>query len=549
MIKKNQKRAWIGGGITALLLLLLIVYLCYLNAQRAVVTRKLISDIGSVISAIGNVQSDLRKIQLAEVKQQGFQQDKTIERAHLAADLNQHIRELLALTRDEPQQQKNLAEFMRIYSAWQTKASEADSAAAFYVDDLFQEDEALWGLLSTIRNDEKIRLQEQLGEIDHAQDMTNRLIAILLLASVTLLLIAFWQFFLQFRKDAEAKESSDKLIEQLKTSSEESAFQNSFSQALQLCTNLDDAYEVISGFIQSLFPETPGAIAFINNSRNLVSLPKKWGGEKDLRESFSPEACCAFRLSHIYRYPEEPYTLSCRHFEGQTPEAYFCLPLVAQGETIGLIHLQTHEWDRHRLKQLSLLADGAAMAIANLRLRDQLRSQSLRDPLTGLFNRRYLDSMISREIERSLRQKKNLGVLMIDIDHFKEVNDRFGHDVGDRVIKRIGEAMLGYFRDSDVVCRYGGEEFSVLLTDTDLTGASARCEGFRHEVSIMTWLMMPDKRVTISMGLALCPEHGQTPEELMRCADKALYHSKSAGRNKLTVATLQDELQVAAETL
>lgn len=530
--------------IACLLLLIAFGYVFYVNFQQGFSARAAVQHTSSVLDAIHSIEIDLRELELQVIQSHGAESGTL---SHLSSDMSRDIKALSDLIKDNPTQQQDLEECQRLYAelvgeTGVEKFKSPSDQTTWYDNDL-----KLRKVLSSMREEENHLMRVRLGKVDLTFFRDIALAVALFLVFGPLLFVTFGLFLRKIQLQETERESSRLLIAELEERSTEASLQNSFSQSLQLCTNLEDAYEVIGGFIESLFPGVPGAVAFVNNSRNLVSVTRKWAGEGSLTATFVPESCCAFRLSHAYSYPQESFTLACRHFVAQNPDVYFCMPLVAQGETIGLIHLQTSSTLHPRIQSLHLLADQAAMAIANLRLRDQLRNQSLKDPLTGLFNRRYLDSVLTREVDRALRQKKCLGSLMVDIDHFKSINDRFGHEVGDQVIKRIGEALQSFFRDSDVVCRFGGEEFAVLLTDTSTEGAIARADTFRAEVAQMTWLILPGQRVTISMGLALCPDHGQSPDQLMRAADKALYEAKGSGRNRLILSSSEEAPEAVAK--
>lgn len=541
-MKFSQQRTRVGGAIACFLLLVTFACVFYLNFQQGFAARAWVQHTGTVLDAIHVLEIDLRELELQIV--QNHNTDPTVL-ARLSLDVERDIKTIGNLTRDNSSQQQNIEECLRLYSQLIRTANANPKTALPTLADWYDKDLKLRKVLDSMREEENRNLRERLAKVDQAFFRDMALAVALFLVFGPLLFMTFGLLLRKIQVQQHERNSSRKLIAELEERSTEASLQNSFSQSLQLCTNLEDAYEVIGGFIESLFPGVPGAVAFVNNSRNLVSVTRKWGGESSLTGTFVPESCCAFRLSHAYSYPQESFTLTCRHFVAQNPDVYFCMPLVAQGETIGLVYLQTNASLHLRIGTLPLLADQAAMAIANLRLRDQLRNQSLKDPLTGLFNRRYLDSVLTREVDRALRQKKCLGALMVDVDHFKSINDRFGHEVGDQVIKRIGEALQNFFRDSDVVCRFGGEEFAVLLTDTNMEGAVARADSFRAEVAQMTWLILPGHRVTISMGLALCPDHGQSPDQLMRAADKALYEAKGSGRNRLILTSTEEIPEIA----
>lgn len=173
-----------------------------------------------------------------------------------------------------------------------------------------------------------------------------------------------------------------------------------------------------------------------------------------------------------------------------------------------------------------------SLAVANLQLRETLRSQSIRDSLTGLFNRRYMEESLARELHRAIRRKSPLAVMMIDIDHFKRFNDTHGHELGDRLLSAFGSFLSESIRGEDVACRYGREEFTLMLPDAAAEGAAGRAESLRLRAQQISIPLQDGgtSKITISIGLALYPEHGETVEALLRAADAALYQAKSAGR-------------------
>ncbi len=187
------------------------------------------------------------------------------------------------------------------------------------------------------------------------------------------------------------------------------------------------------------------------------------------------------------------------------------------------------------------VAGQTAMSLASLNLRQKLQEQSIRDPLTDLFNRRFMDESLETEMLRGTRNMRPLSVILIDIDHFKKFNDTFGHDAGDRVLRSIADLLRNFFRASDICCRYGGEEFAILLPDSSLQNAVVRANALRTEVKRLT--LNYDSQslgaITISMGVAAFPEHGSSSEALLRTADRCLYESKAKGRDAVTVATVR----------
>ena len=196
-----------------------------------------------------------------------------------------------------------------------------------------------------------------------------------------------------------------------------------------------------------------------------------------------------------------------------------------------------------------MFAEQVSLSIANIRLREELRNQSIRDPLTGLYNRRYLEETMEREIRRAVRSEQGLGVLMLDLDHFQKFNDTHGHDAGDTVLRETAWFLLKSVRAEDLVCRFGGEEFVVILPVADLKVTQARAERIRtklHELTVMHQ-GQSEGMVTVSVGVAELPQHGTSHHELLGAADAALYRAKREGRDRVAVAKtpLASELKLS----
>jgi len=181
------------------------------------------------------------------------------------------------------------------------------------------------------------------------------------------------------------------------------------------------------------------------------------------------------------------------------------------------------------------------LSIANIRLREALRTQSVRDALTGLYNRRYLEEVLEREVRRASRSAQSLGILMIDLDYFKNFNDTYGHDAGDAVLRETGQFLARGVRAEDFVCRFGGEEFVVILPTADMNSSQTRGERLRSKMRELT-VMHQGKSlgmITISIGVASFPQHGMSPKQLMAAANAALYEAKRGGRDQVAVASVK----------
>jgi len=179
-------------------------------------------------------------------------------------------------------------------------------------------------------------------------------------------------------------------------------------------------------------------------------------------------------------------------------------------------------------------------------LRDQLREQVVRDPLTGLFNRRYLEEMLETEISRARRSGRPLSAVILDVDHLKRINDSHGHLGGDEALKAVASLLVARVRSGDVVCRYGGDELVLILPDMSLATVLDRAETWRQAVGDLDLLINGKlERLTISLGVATYPQHGHEREALLHAADQALYEAKVTGRNRVAVLPVFAELPAA----
>jgi diguanylate cyclase (GGDEF)-like protein/PAS domain S-box-containing protein len=301
-----------------------------------------------------------------------------------------------------------------------------------------------------------------------------------------------------------------------------------------------------------LLHNTSGALYMMTPSRNFLESVGRWGEPTyDFEKTLEPGDCWGLRRNKPHGMESETRDLICQHVaQAGTPAgAYVCLPMIAHGEIMGLLHVRYPNSGNGK----SIIADSAAavteqlsLILANLRLRETLKNQSIRDPQTGLFNRRYMEDSLDRELSRAERSGKPLVVAMLDLDHFKTLNDRFGHSAGDAVLREWSDLLKSKFRGSDIVCRYGGEEFVIILPEITLDNAHQRLEQLRLELQRIA--VRQDGQsitsVTVSIGMALYPVHGRTNHGLLQAADQALYKAKELGRNCVVIASdemIQDE--------
>jgi diguanylate cyclase (GGDEF)-like protein len=312
---------------------------------------------------------------------------------------------------------------------------------------------------------------------------------------------------------------------------------------LQSCTTEAEAYAVISGIVTQLFPGHSGAVFVLNASRDLLEATATWGPLPPAKRVFPPEECWANRRGQVHLAAGREQR--CIHVAGDE-RVSTCLPLLAQGETLGILHLlddapAASNADDLRTAQsgtlAKILADSIGLGIANLKLRESMRNLSIRDPLTGLFNRRYMEEGLALELHRSRRNAAQLAVIMVDIDHFKRFNDSFGHDGGDAVLRALGKFLRKHVRGSDIACRYGGEEFALILSPSTAAGALARAEKIRANAARLDVRHAGQDlgAITLSLGVAMFPDHATEAMALVKAADVALYQAKSGGRNRVVM--------------
>jgi diguanylate cyclase (GGDEF)-like protein len=224
------------------------------------------------------------------------------------------------------------------------------------------------------------------------------------------------------------------------------------------------------------------------------------------------------------------------------PMSSLCVPLIAHSDTLGLFSLSVFNADQlgETKKQLAItIAEQISTAISNLMLREKLEFQSIRDPLTGLFNRRYLEEFLSKEIHRATRKRYPVGVIMLDLDHFRNINNTLGHPAGDFALTEIANLLKKMIRASDVACRYGGEEMTLILPESSLEDTGKKAEEIRVAIAKLRLNYKDEQliKVTSSFGVACFPNQGKTVEEIIQAADIALFQAKANGRNQVIISS------------
>ncbi|MFZ0804914.1 MAG: diguanylate cyclase [Candidatus Sulfotelmatobacter sp.] len=312
-------------------------------------------------------------------------------------------------------------------------------------------------------------------------------------------------------------------------------------QLLQSCMTREEALAAALGFAPQIFPTRRGAVMLLNDAGNVAEVMGSWNDCELRIFAFDPSGCWALRTGQPHIVLQGDTSAPCGHAASVT-HSYLCVPILAQGQTIGILHVQATDEAPHlqdaEVSFKATFAGQLGLSIANIRLRDALRSQSIRDVLTGLYNRRYLEESLEREIRRAVRAAQPLGILMLDLDHFKRCNDTYGHDAGDTILRETAGLLTRSIRAEDVVCRYGGEEFVIILPTADLNAACMRGERIRSKLRQLAVAHNGQSlgMITVSVGVAALPEHGTSTHELLAAADAALYQAKREGRDRVVAA-------------
>src|SRR6266853_779850 len=238
-----------------------------------------------------------------------------------------------------------------------------------------------------------------------------------------------------------------------------------------------DEDAAVECFGPQLFQSTNGKLYLVHPPGKHLEGVASWGDRSPSEQAFTVQDCWALRQTQAHWVGDPRTELLCGHVtsDSKSVPPYLCVPIFAQGETLGLLHLRRVKEESTSpenadsiepyLNLATAVAEETGLALANLRVRDTLHEQSIRDPLTGWYNRRFLEEFLLRELARADRKKHALSIITLDIDHFKRINDSLGHGAGDIVLRRVGLLLQGYVRESDIACRVGGEEFSLLLPE------------------------------------------------------------------------------------
>lgn len=404
-------------------------------------------------------------------------------------------------------------------------------------------------IVGEIESTSEARLRDSSAEYRRTVALSNAMLVLFTLTALSVLAALYWvmgrEVELRERATQEHVEYAanlDSSIKELERERNAMAVLNELSNFLQSCQTISDVGELAGRSLGVLLPDTSGALYLYSPDRLKLSAAASWGDVA--RADFQPSDCWALRRGQSHAHTPLGSAPLCGHLSGHSNDDSLCIPVMAQGEALGLLTI--HRPAQHavapfneEVRRLGLIvARQLGATLANLKLRETLNEQSLRDPLTNAFNRRHFEVVGEKELALAKREDLPLAVVMLDVDHFKLINDIRGHAAGDATLVAVSSYLQKNIRNSDWLFRYGGEEFVLVLSDVGhaaaVTKARELCAGIAELGVVHDKQLLP--RVTVSMGVACYPEHGTTIAALIERADEALYASKEAGRNRVTMA-------------
>ncbi len=346
------------------------------------------------------------------------------------------------------------------------------------------------------------------------------------------------------RTEEELQQANQKLeawVSELQQRTREMTLLSEMGDMLRACLTTEEAYTVIVRVAQQIFPVQVGALYVITSSRNLVEAVALWGEASLTERVFAPDDCWALRRGRVHWVENAKMGLLCRHLRHPAPRGYLCVPMMAQSEALGVLHLTEPDGNpitEAKQRLAVTMAEHIAMALSNLKLHETLRSQSIRDPVTGLFNRHFMEESLELELRRAARSQRPLGLIMLEIDNFKALSIGVGREAGDAVIRETGNLIQSVVRKEDVACRFSGEKFVVLLPQGSVDVAQQRAQSFREMLKVLEikHRNQPVGPLTASLGIAVFPDNGRTVDLLLRATEGALHRAREDGGDRVVVA-------------
>lgn len=531
------------------------------GAQRFIADANLVAHTNQVIGVIDGIEARLRD---AESAQRGYlltgQIDYLIDYRNNRDSLDPTLGRLSELVADNPIQVQQVRDLRRLTDQRLTQIESALTAFAqgglpaaqvLIGQEVLDTSRAIRALARGLIGNEQHLLAGRTASSHQSANLLRSLALLGIPLGIALVGLVYWLLQREIRRRARAERASTDArqrlllsVEQLEQGSSNLRELGRYSGLLQSCLTSDEAVRLATQLLSRLLPGAGGTLYRIRASQDHAEEIARWGEHAaNSAGMLSPGDCWALRRGQTHLQQAGGQAVCCPHIampESGTLADTACVPLIAQGTQLGFIYLSAISADTitTRMELVETAAEQLSMALFNLELQERLRIQSIREPLTGLFNRRYLEESLARELARCQRRGLPLALMMLDLDHFKAFNDVHGHAGGDALLAGFGKLLQSLSRTEDIACRYGGEEFTLILPETGLSGAQVRAEAIRAAVEALRIRHLGQELpgVTVSIGLACLPEHGDSAEALLRCADEALYQGKHRGRNRVQVA-------------
>jgi diguanylate cyclase (GGDEF)-like protein/PAS domain S-box-containing protein len=340
----------------------------------------------------------------------------------------------------------------------------------------------------------------------------------------------------------QANQKLEAWVQELEQRTREMTLLSEMGDVLRACLTTREIYEVIVRAARDIFPLQGGALFVLSPLRNMVEAVAEWGDTSRVELTFTPDECWALRRGRVHFVEDTRVGLLCKHLHEPPPAGYLCIPMMAQSEAVGILQLIQREdtpMPEAKVRLAVAMAEHVAMALSNLKLHETLRNQSIRDQLTGLFNRSFLEESLEIELRRAVRSRQPIIVIMLALDNFQMLTDGFGLDVGDSVLRRTAVMLQSNVRKGDIACRYSGQTYVVLLPNSSFEVGWKRAERLRDLSRTLEVKYQSEQvgHITVSIGLAVFPANGQTVESLLRSAEAALNRARNSGGDCVVAAT------------
>ncbi len=538
-------------GFGAMILTVVAGFFLYFNTQNLVAAKDWVEHTQEVLSAVQTAGQGVDRVEFG-IRLSSLNRDPAqLLIARLSAiSLHTQARHIASLTADNPSQLRESQQLVACSDTLENAVREAGGNAAALVfpgDAMFRCREAVSLMLEGER-----RLLSQRTELSKRRSLVSLgtqcgfvAFSLVILAGLFSLLLrdALRRRTIALQSQATNHELALS-VDALEKRVHEARQLTACRDELQLCVTVQQVHRAAADCLARLLPGSNGALCMMDNSRRVVEVVSAWGvpGAHSLEvgETFSPDGCCGLRSGQS-RWRKPGFSeIHCTHFSGPAPASYLCLPMVAQGEALGVLTVECatpgvlHDVEEH-IDGMQQLLQLTGMAVAALHLRTRLENQSIRDALTGLFNRHFMQITLDRELARASRSGTTLALSMLDVDHFKQFNDTHGHGAGDAMLQAIAGAFQRNVRTEDTVCRYGGEEFVIILPGVTPEIARIQAERIRDAVAELSIPLDngASGHATVSIGIAVFPSDAGDAGSLLRKADQALYRAKHNGRNQV----------------